>query len=83
MLSNRISLDQSANGVEAHATIQIQTPNAQYGQHIHCKKYGVKRDRSVKRVKSYSKWSKLLLEVVSFHSISSSFYRAIPFLLHI
>ena len=28
-------------------------------------------DRSVKRVKSYSKWSKLLLEVVSFHSISN------------
>ena len=30
-----------------------------------------KGDRSVKRVKSYSKWSKLVLEVVIFHSISS------------
>ena len=35
------------------------------------KKWSKKGDRSVKRVKSYSKWSKLLLDVVSFHSISS------------
>ena len=45
-----------------------------------------KEDRCVKRVKSYSKWSENLLLRVKVYSISSkfhSFYRAIPFLLHI
>ena len=35
------------------------------------KVWSKKGDHSVKRVKSYSKCSKLLLEVVSFHSIPS------------
>ena len=63
------------------SNIQLKQENTLKNTHLllylHCKKYEVKKgDRSVKRVKSYSKWSKLLNNWVTlskFHSILSKF----------
>ena len=57
---------------------------------LHCKNnysiWSKKGDRSVKRVKSYSKWSEIYSfawKFTQFWVRFYSFYRAIPFLLHI